>query len=57
MESWCSTVGFAGKDLSVLKGYFKPSSLSLALITGPEPARDGKMFQECFQCPAKHFQP
>lgn len=30
--------------LSVLKGYFKPSSLSLALITGPEPARGGRMF-------------
>lgn len=43
--------------LSVLKGYFKPSSLSLALITGPEPARGGRMFWEYFQRPAKRFQP
>lgn len=44
MESQCGTVEFAGRDLSGLKNYFKLRSLSLACITGPEPARGRKTF-------------
>lgn len=44
MENQCGTAEFAGRDLSGLKNYFKLRSLSLASITGPEPARGRKMF-------------
>lgn len=55
MQGACSTADSAGRDLSVMKSYFQHGSLSLVLITGPEPTRGRKMFWAYFQQSCQAF--